>query len=240
MNKDTYTAVVPVRAGSRRLKNKNIFPFSDTNLLIHKIRQLKQVKAIDQIVVSSDSDLMLKMADDENVNTHKRTIEYCDEKTKTFGEVVRHICQNVSGDNVIWATCTSPLVTPSIYDQAILAYKNGICKGFDSLMSVQTLKRYVWNESGPINYELGIKHVPSQELPELYIVTDGILIAKRQKMIEWAYFHGPNPLKFPMEKNSAVDVDDLWDLACAKAWFELEKRSIFNKIVEDGNKGSNQ
>ena len=40
------TAVVPVREGSRRLKNKNVAPFAGTNLLINKLNQLKQVKEI--------------------------------------------------------------------------------------------------------------------------------------------------------------------------------------------------
>ncbi len=37
------TAVVPVREGSRRLKNKNVAPFAGTNLLINKLNQLKQL-----------------------------------------------------------------------------------------------------------------------------------------------------------------------------------------------------
>ena len=56
------TAIIPVRAGSTRLKNKNIAPFAGTNLLVNKINQLKQVKEITSIVVSSDSDVMLAMA----------------------------------------------------------------------------------------------------------------------------------------------------------------------------------
>ena len=58
----TITAIIPVRAGSTRLKNKNVAPFAGTNLLVNKINQLKQVKDITKIVVSSDSDLMLEMA----------------------------------------------------------------------------------------------------------------------------------------------------------------------------------
>lgn len=42
-NKD-ITAVIPVREGSTRLKNKNVAPFAGTNLLINKINQLKEVK----------------------------------------------------------------------------------------------------------------------------------------------------------------------------------------------------
>ena len=109
------TAIIPVRAGSRRLKNKNIAPFAGTNLLIHKIDQLKKVAEIDKIVVSSDSDIMLQMAQQAGAEIHKRAPEYCDEKTKTFGEVVRHVAESVTGDDILWATCTSPLVTPALY-----------------------------------------------------------------------------------------------------------------------------
>jgi len=61
----SITGVIPVRAGSRRLPNKNILPFGDSNLLVHKIRQLRHVKGLDRIVVSSDSDMMLEMAEKE-------------------------------------------------------------------------------------------------------------------------------------------------------------------------------
>ena len=64
------TAIIPVREGSRRLKNKNVAPFAGTNLLINKINQLKQVKEITNIVVSSDSDNMLEMARLQGVSTH--------------------------------------------------------------------------------------------------------------------------------------------------------------------------
>ena len=78
----SFTAIIPVREGSRRLKNKNIAPFAGTNLLINKINQLKEVTEIEKIVVSSDSDMMLKMAESRGVLSHKRSIEFCDEKTR--------------------------------------------------------------------------------------------------------------------------------------------------------------
>jgi N-acylneuraminate cytidylyltransferase len=67
-----FTAIIPVRKGSRRLKNKNIMPFAGENLLTHKIKQLQSVQEIGNIVVSSDSDEMLEMAHKLGVNTHKR------------------------------------------------------------------------------------------------------------------------------------------------------------------------
>lgn len=219
----SITAIIPVREGSRRLKNKNIAPFAGTNLLINKINQLKQVKEIDAIYVSSDSDTMLEMARREGVKTHKRDIAFCDEKSRTFGEVVSHICENVEGEHILWATCTAPLVFATKYEDAISVYLDSLSKGYDSLVSMEQMKRYIWDEDGPVNYELGLKHVPSQQLEPLYIVTDGILLAPRKKMIEWNYFHGVNPYRYIIDKRSSIDIDDGLDLAVARAWLDMDE-----------------
>lgn len=220
MENHKLVAVVPVRAGSRRLANKNVSPFAGTTLLQYKIRQLQRVPEVDEIVVSSDSDLMLDLARQEGASVHKRAPEYCDEVSKSFGEVVAHICENCQSEDILWATCTSPLVEPQTYSKAICQYYAEVPEKGDSLVSFELIRRYLWNEEGPLNYELGIKHVPSQQLPPLYIVTDGICIAPRLKMIAWNYFHGRNPVRFIIDKKSAVDVDDGLDLACARAWLD--------------------
>ena len=90
-------------------------------------------------------------------------------------------------------------------------------------MSFERIKRYLWDDNGPVNYELGLKHVPSQQLPDLYIVTDGILLAPREKMIEWSYFHGRHPYRFLVDKRTAVDIDDGLDLAVARAWLDMDE-----------------
>ena len=112
---------------------------------------------------------------------------------------------------------------PKVYRSAINEYFPALEAGYDSLVSFEVIKRYLWDENGPVNYELGIKHVPSQQLPNLYIVTDGILLAPREKMIEWSYFHGRNPYRFILDKRTAVDIDDGLDLACARAWLDMDE-----------------
>ena len=140
-----------------------------------------------------------------------------------MGKVVRHVAENVEGTHILWATCTAPLVFPKVYRSAINEYFPALEAGYDSLVSFEVIKRYLWDENGPVNYELGIKHVPSQQLPNLYIVTDGILLAPREKMIEWSYFHGRNPYRFILDKRTAVDIDDGLDLACARAWLDMDE-----------------
>ena len=216
--KNKITAVIPVRAGSRRLPNKNILPFGDSNLLIHKIRQLKQVKELDEIVVSSDSDEMLEMAKKEGVNIHKRAIEFCDEKTKTFNEVVENIAQNIDCDTLIWAPCVCPLTESTSYEKAIDLYKKVVLdqNQYDSVISAKLFKEYLFDENGPLNWD-PTHHIPSQQLPEWKTIVNGFYITSRDNMIKWKFLYGKNPYLFILNKKEAVDIDDAEDFEVAKA-----------------------
>ena len=55
-------AVVPIRKGSQRVKNKNFKSFCGKNLLIHKIIALKKVKNIDEIIINTDSEKAISIA----------------------------------------------------------------------------------------------------------------------------------------------------------------------------------
>lgn len=185
------TAVIPVRGGSRRLPNKNILPFGESNLLVHKIRQLKKINSIDSIIVSSDSDTMLEMALKEGCGIQKRPDEYCDEKTKSFNEVVEYVSENIDCTHIIWAPCVCPLVNEQMYTNAINLYLN-LEEGYDSLISGKYFKEYIYGDKGPVNYNAE-KHVPSQYLPDWKVIINGFYIAKRLDMIKWKYLYGKNP-----------------------------------------------
>ena len=62
MSRQKITAIVPVRKGSERIKNKNLKKFAGKNLLRIKLEMLKKIDIIDSIVVNSDSDDALSIA----------------------------------------------------------------------------------------------------------------------------------------------------------------------------------
>jgi CMP-N-acetylneuraminic acid synthetase len=210
------TAIIPVRKGSVRIKDKNIQKFGDSNLLIRKIRQL-QKSNVDKIVVSSDSEEYLEMAKQEGADIHKRDLKYSDDKSVPFGEVVKKICEEVEGDIIIWSPCVCPFMDEVNYNTAIELFKHIENEGYDSLISVRKFKEFLWNDKEPINYELGKGHVISQNLPDLYVLTNGIYMAKRKTMVELAYFIGKKPFLYEVGKKQAVDIDDQDDLDMARA-----------------------
>ena len=72
MKRKNLVAVVTVRKGSVRVKNKNFKPFAKKNILIHKIEVLKKVKGLDDIVINTDSIQAIKIAKQLKVSYFKR------------------------------------------------------------------------------------------------------------------------------------------------------------------------
>ena len=61
INNKKVCALVAVRAGSQRVKNKNLKSFNNTNLISLKLEILKNVTLIDDIILTSDSPDMIKL-----------------------------------------------------------------------------------------------------------------------------------------------------------------------------------
>ena len=50
------TAVIPIRSGSQRVKDKNLRRFGDTTLMELKIKHLLQVPELDRVIVNTNSE----------------------------------------------------------------------------------------------------------------------------------------------------------------------------------------
>jgi len=220
---DTITAIIPVKKNSTRLPNKNILPFGDSNLLVHKIRQLKQVKAINQIVVSTDSEVMLEMAEKEGAIPMLRPKQYADESLP-ISEFITYLGDNLKGDHFMWSCATSPLVDEVLYSKAIESYLKKLSEGYDSLVTVTPFQHYLMDDSGPFNFKRGRLHTNSQQLKKLYLFTNGIQLTPHDKYIEWGDRIGERPFMMEVSKNESIDIDDVYDYEFALSIYERIRR----------------
>jgi len=62
MKKDKILAIIPARAGSKRIPNKNIRSFFGKPLIAHTILQAKESPIIDRVIVDTDSPKIAKIA----------------------------------------------------------------------------------------------------------------------------------------------------------------------------------
>ena len=170
-------ALVAVRKGSQRVKNKNIRPFGNTNLLELKLQTLKNIKQIDEIVVNSDCDYMLSIAKKHMVSTHKRENYYASSQC-TNSEFHGHVAEVTDCDFIMLTPVCSPFVSISSHVESIKTFLNSVC---DSLTSVTEVKNHLWLDGKPINYDLG-KVPNSQDLPDVVKLNYGITLVERGVM----------------------------------------------------------
>ena len=78
----SYLALIPARGGSQRLPNKNILDFCGKPLIKWTIDAALKCKKIDKVVVSSDSEKILKISSVLGVDILKRSKELSNNKAK--------------------------------------------------------------------------------------------------------------------------------------------------------------
>jgi CMP-N-acetylneuraminic acid synthetase len=217
---------VLARIGSSRVYKKPLQKFGNTTLIEWKVDQLKSIKNA-KILVSSDSDEILDLVKGDRVEIHKRNKQYAQDHYSSFSDVIKHIAEIAVGRfgediHIAFTYPVTPLMSTQDYNKANEEYEQNVINGsFDSLVAVNLLKEYLWDDNGPINYKADSTHMQSQLLPNIYKVTNSLYMAPASVMLEKNYFLGEKPYLFQTDKLSAVDIDTMEDLELARALMPL-------------------
>ena len=213
--------VIPVRLGSSRVSQKPLLPVGQEkiSLLAWKIRQLKQVIPHELIYVSTEADELKAIAAEEGVKIHHRETFLADGHKATFSEVIVGVVKDIPHEHIAWVTSVVPLMSPREYLAGFEMYRNyvlGANADFDSLVSVNLLKEYLWDDDGPINYKPTFEHTISQDLPNLYRVTNGLYMNSKARILELRYLLGAKPYKYVVSKIAGIDIDEYEDYQMAQ------------------------
>ena len=207
-------AVIPVRAGSQRVKDKNVRPFAGKSLLEHKLEIVKQLP-VEEIIVNTDSEEAIEIAKKAGVSFHRRESYYASSKCSNT-EFHHYLAKVTDAENILIAQVTAPLIFKESYEKAIDAFYKKDC---DSLMSVKVLKEFIWYNGKPLNYS--IEKMPnSQDLPEYIVPTFGLVIVKRDAMLETKSYIGNNPYFHKVTQEEAIDIDTELDFEFAEFMFK--------------------
>lgn len=197
-------ALVAVRSGSMRVQNKNLRPFAGSSLLEVKLEQLKRIKNLDGIIVNSNDDTMLSIAEKMGCETVKRDPYYASNEV-SMSDVYKNMAENCDCDVIAYINVTNPLLKDETIEKAIEEYKN--MKEFDSLNSAHLVKEFMFLDNKPVNYDL--KNQPrSQDLPDYYALNFAINIISREKMIECKNVVGEKPWIYGIDEIEATDIDN--------------------------------
>ena len=208
-------ALVAVRSGSVRVKNKNIRPFAGSTLLEVKLAQLKRIRALDGIVVNSNDSQMLDIARNIGCETVLRDPYYASNSV-SMNDVYKNMAENCECDTIAYINATNPLLEDETIEKAIAEYKRLLeSNQFDSLNSAHLIKEFLFKDNLPINYDL--RHQPrSQDLPDIAALNFAINIISRERMIECKNVVGYHPNIYLIDEVEATDIDNPIDFEFAE------------------------
>ncbi len=177
INQKKVTAIVAVRAGSERVKNKNLKTFADSNLIEIKLNELSKVKKIDTIILTSDSQEMLNIGKKLGVKTHKRE-NYFASSEATNSEFFSNLADICKTDYVLYSPVTSPLISFETISECIDYFEINNLK---NLATTSLIKHHMWLDGKPLNYKID-QSPSSQDLPDIHAINYACCIIERDLM----------------------------------------------------------
>lgn len=214
---------LPTRKGSERVIRKNTRKFShfEGGLLELKLSQLLEVKSVGEIILSTNDQESINVANRLAKNNLKLKIDDRPKKlalsSTKLTDLVDYVPRITSYPDILWTHVTSPFVTTKDYENAIYQYFKVLKKGFDSLMSVKKFQNFLWSKekSDIINRVNNEKWPKTQDLMELYEINSALFIANKTVYSENNDRIGSIPFLLEQDNLKSFDIDwkDDFDLA---------------------------
>lgn len=212
-------ALVAVRSGSERVVNKNLRPFSGSSLLEIKVRQLLAIPDLDGVVVNSNDERMLRLAESLGAEVVKREPRFATNQV-SMSEVYHNMASNMDADVIVYANVTNPLVESGSYSKAIRTFMD-LSEGFDSVNSANLVKEFMFLDNKPLNYDIS-NQPRSQDLPNIYALNFAFSILKKNDMIKYKNVVGLRPYMFELSEVESVDIDTEFDFEIAEFFYNRE------------------
>jgi len=211
------TAIIPTRAGSERVVNKNVRPFAETTLLEVKakmILKLFNIGLIDDLVVNSNCPDSKKIADKLGIRFIQRE-DYFASSECDIRDYWVNVTENIQTRNFMLCQVTSPLISYTTYEKCI----NQFINNKKSILTIKKLKEYLWKKNTPINYNFP-SHPRSQNLPDdIYFLNFGICIMPVKEMKRYRNLVVPDTEFYALDDIESIDIDTQFDFDFAEYLF---------------------
>ena len=223
------TAVIPVRKGSQRVKDKNLRPFAGTTLLDNKIQMLLKVPEIDEIVVNTNSEAAIEFVELEYAGTKvraQRREEYYASSQCSGSEFFKHLGEVTDTDIFIYTPCTSPFVKPETVSACVQKFLQNLEENdHDCVSTVSSIKEFMWLDGKAINYD-PLNAPNSQNLPDVVALNFGTTVVSRDNLIKNHNIIGKKPDFVITSDIEAIDIDTPLDFYIAE--------QMYQKLVVEG------
>lgn len=200
-------AIIPARAGSKGIPNKNIRIINGKPLIAYAIENAINSKMITDIIITTDSPEIQLIANYYGVTYKHRRPELCGDSV-TLDSVIYDACKDYEKDYVVTLQPTSPALEVETLDKAI---QYTINKQLDTTIAVVNKPHLAWVEKEGKVVPDYIKRLNRQYLPKRFLEAGAFVISKSDIVTETTRI-GNNVDVYEISEKEAIDVDTFQDL----------------------------
>ena len=211
-------AHIPARAGSKRVKAKNLRVLAGQPLLAYAINCAKSCSQFDAIYVNSDSNDMLALASEMDVQTYRRSEELASD-TASGDMFTIDFMRNVNVDTLVMISPVCPLITSRDVTDALAAFRNSDC---DTLITCESTQMQVFCNDKPINIDLTEQLSPTQNNSCVQILNWAVTIWNVQSYLQnyeltGSAYIGKNRMLFPIDPLHGIKISNEPDFILAES-----------------------
>lgn len=169
-----FTAVLPIKPGDRDTIGEDAFAARVTN-------RLKVISSDDRVsevilcgVLSEVYDLAVGDWGQARVLDRAKLSSPSD-----FSGMVELVASESENEDIIWSFLTDDVLFERDLCRVIDVYVERDDKIYDSLVTCYEIQEYIFDETGPVNFEIGSQLKSRAHLPTLYAIYNGFFVTPK-------------------------------------------------------------
>lgn len=214
-------AIIPARAGSKGLKDKNIIDVCGKPLIAYTIEAAVQSNIFERVIVSTDSEEYGRISETYGAEVMYRGENLSNDNASTY-LVIEDLLRRVdeSFEYFVLLQPTSPMRTSTHILEAVNSFEEKY-EEFDFLVSVKEAD-HAKVLVNPVDGDESLKYFDTdfsnykRQAYKDYSPNGAIFIAKNGAYLKQKHFFGAKSMAYKMSKFDSIDIDDELDykMAC--------------------------
>lgn len=217
--------VIPARGGSRGLPGKNVKQLAGKPLIAHTIKQAKEAKYIDRIIVSTEDTQIADISRTYDAEVPFERPKELAEDDSSMIDVLLHAMkwmeekERYKFDILLLLHVTTPLRTPEDIDNCIRLLVDEDAENVFSVTEAYRNPYFNMVEIGSDNKVRLVKEgsfATRQSAPEVFDMNSSIYVWRRTKLIENKGLFLEKTRIYPMPRERSIDIDKPLDFRLAE------------------------
>ena len=228
-NKRDWIAIIPARAGSKRLSNKNLLKLGDLSLVEIAVSKALQSKVFDRVLISSDSQEIIDKAEALGAEAlgGLRKKELSGDNATTI-DVIKDLLDLqelsfIEGFTLI--QCTSPFTSIETLAEVTNIAKINKCSSISikeiehSYLEWLLIKKNDYIK--PVMDKNSSSNIRSQDATAVYSPSGNAYAVNKEYFFSYVDLIGPRSIPYLIRnKDELIDIDDLQDFHAALSTYK--------------------